>query len=229
MMLPDVLIILAMVILVGGPLLGLIFHRSDRARSVKAAESTKPETGDEQQAFTYHPRLIKRYRLDRHVAYVCLNAGLLMYGAGVILSPEPNSNLAELSYQMQQSLGLCLMVGSSMALTGSTLGARIGRRHRIMASISNNPLAPMLGDDIRLPYTMASAGLLAIGVSMGFYVTTLIGSAPSKVLGTLGGGVSVGVGMMCLILGPKLIWFIRDYNRARTRLLVEAHHRMSAD
>lgn len=224
MTLPGALIVLAMVILVGGPILGMVFYRSDRARSVKAAESSKPE--QPALASSYHPRTIKRYRLDRHIAYVCLHAGLFMYGMGVLLSPAPNSNLTDLSYEMQQSLGLCLLVGSSMALVGSALGARIGRRRRIMASISDNPLTPMLGDDIRFPYTVASAGLLAIGVSMGFYINTLVGSAPSKILGTLGGGVSVGIGMMCLILGPAFIWSIRDYNRARARLLTEIQNRM---
>jgi hypothetical protein len=225
--LPGALIVLAMVILVGGPILGLAFYRSDRARSVKAAESTRP-VEQPAVASTYRPQIVKRYRLDRHVAYVCLHAGLFMYGTGVLLSPAPNSNLADLSYELQQSLGLCLLVGSSMVLAGSALGARISRRRRIMASISDNPLAPMLGDDIRFPYTVASAGLLAIGVSMGFYITTLVGSAPSKVLGTLGGGVSVGIGMMCLILGPTFIWSIRNYNRARARLLTEVQNRMGA-
>lgn len=227
MTLPGALIILAMVILVGGPLLGLVFHRSERARSVRSAESSRTES-DEPTVTTYRPQIVKRYRLDRHIAYVCLHAGLFMYGMGVLLSPAPNSNLSDLSYDMQQSLGLCMLVGSFMALVGSTLGARICRRYRIMASISDNPLAPMLGDDIRFPYTVASAGLLAIGVSMGFYITTLVGSAPSKVLGTLSGGVSVGIGTMCLILGPKFLWFIRDYNRARARLLTEVLNRMSS-
>lgn len=230
MNLSGALILLAMSILVIGPSLGLIFFRPDRARSVKVAE-TKPKNValHYNQALVYYPEVIKRYRLDRHVTYVCLHIGLFMYGAGVILSPAPNTNLTGLSFDTQQSLGLNLLIGSSMVLAGSTLGASIGRCRKIMHSVSDNPLSPILGDDIRFPYTVACAGLLSIGVSMGFYIWTLIGSAPSKVLGTLGGGVSVGIGLMCLILVPELIWRIRQYNDAYDLLLTEANKRSEAN
>lgn len=227
MTLPGALIVLAMLLLVAGPVLGLAFFSSDRARSVRFAESTEQAVAQElSQVVIYHPEIVKRYRLDRHHSYIWIHAGLWLYGWGVLLSPGPNTNLAALSWGTQQALGLCLLVGSTLALIGLTLGARVGRHRRIAPKVSRNIMSPMLGDDIRLPYTLACTGLFSILVSMGFYDYTVIASSPSKLLGTLGGGLSGAIGLMCITLSIEFILRIRSYTRARDKLLAEAYTRM---
>lgn len=223
MTLPGVLVALALILLVAGPVLGLVLFSSDRARSVKVAEDIDPEPVVDQ-VVIYHPEIIKRYRLDRHQSYVWIHVGLWLYGWGVLLSPAPSSNLSGLSWSTQQALGLCVLVGSTLALIGLSLGARIGRL-RIAGHVSRNIMSPMLGDDIRLPYTLACTGLFSILISMGFYDYTLISTAPDKLLGTLGGGLSGAIGLMCISLGIEFIQRIRAYTRAYDKLLTEAHRR----
>lgn len=225
MTLPAALIALAMLLLVGGPVLGLVFFSSDRARSVKVAEDNEQAVATElSQVVIYHPEIIKRHRLDRHQSYVWIHVGLWLYGWGVLLSPAPSSNLSGLSWGTQQALGLCVLVGSTLALIGLVLGARVGRL-RIAGKVSRNIMSPMLGDDIRLPYTLACTGLFSILISMGFYDYTLISTAPDKLLGTLGGGLSGAIGLMCISLGIEFIQRIRAYTRAYDKLLTEAHRR----
>jgi hypothetical protein len=90
-------------------------------------------------------------------------------------------------------------------------------------------LSPMLGDDIRFPYTLACAGLLSVGVSMSFYAHTIWATSQDRLLGTLGGGLSMAFVGMCITLGMKFIGRIRDYSVARDRLLAEALARMDRD
>lgn len=225
MTLPGVLVALALILLVAGPVLGLVLFNSDRARSVKIAEDDDPEPpAQSDQVVIYYPEIVKRYRLDRHQSYVWIHVGLWLYGWGVLLSPAPSSNLSGLSWGTQQALGLCVLVGSTLALVGLVLGARVGR-WRIAGKVSRNIMSPMLGDDIRLPYTLACTGLFSILVSMGFYDYTLISTAPDKLLGTLGGGLSGAIGLMCISLGIEFIQRIRAYTRAYDKLLTEAHRR----
>lgn len=229
MTLPAALIALAMVLLVAGPVFGLVFFSSDRARSVKVAEENETAVAAElSQVVIYHPEIIRRHRLDRHQSYVWIHCGLWLYGWGVLLSPAPSSNLAALSWSTQQALGLCVLVGSTLALIGLALGARRGR-WRIAGKVSRNIMSPMLGDDIRLPYTLACTGLFSILVSMGFYDYTLISTAPDKLLGTLGGGLSGAIGLMCIGLGVEFVLRIRSYTRAREKLLAEAFVRMDRE
>lgn len=229
MTLPDALITLAMALMIGGPALGMAFFRSERALSVRIAESGAPSVDQLlEQVVIYHPEIVKRHRLDRHQSYVWIHLGLWSYSWGVLLSATPNSNLAALSWGTQQALGLCLLVGSSLALVGLTLGAHIGGL-RIAPRVSRNLMSPMLGDDVRLPYSLACAGLSAIFVSMGFYAYTVIAASPSKLLGTLGGGLSAAIGLMCVGLSAEFIARIRAYTRARELLLAEALHRMDRE
>jgi hypothetical protein len=227
--LPGALIVLAMVLLVTGPVLGMVFFSSDRARSVKAAEDAPDEVAQQlQQVVIYHPEIIKRHRLDRHQSYVWIHVGLWLYGWGVLLSPAPSSNLAGLSWSTQQALGLCVLVGSTLALGGIALGARLGRWH-IAGRVSRNVMSPMLGDDIRLPYTLACTGLFSILVSMAFYDYTIISTSLDKLLGTLGGGLSGAVGLMCVSLSVEFVQRIRVYTQAREKLLAEAVTRMGRE
>lgn len=224
MTLPAALIMLAMLLLVAGPVLGLVFFSSDRARSVKDAEDAGADELQIEQVVIYHPEIIRRHRLDRHQSYVWIHVGLWLYGCGVLLSPSPSSNLAGLSWGTQQALGLCVLVGSTLALVGLSLGGRVGRL-RIAPRVSRNIMSPMLGDDVRLPYTLAVTGLFSIFVSMGFYDWTIISTSPDKLLGTLGGGISGAIGLMCIGLSVEFIARIRAYMRAYDNLLTEARRR----
>jgi hypothetical protein len=191
---------------------------------VKDAEDAGADELQIEQVVIYHPEIIRRHRLDRHQSYVWIHVGLWLYGCGVLLSPSPSSNLAGLSWSTQQALGLCVLVGSTLALVGLSLGAPVWR-WRIAGAVSRNVMSPMLGDDIRLPYTLGCTGLFSIFVSMGFYDWTIVSTSPDKLLGTLGGGISGAIALMCITLAVEFIARIRAYMRAYDNLLTEARRR----
>lgn len=210
-------LIVAAILLVGAPLLGAILFSSDRARRVKIAEGQTDVVVEQIQRLRIkHPEIGRRPRLDRHDSYVWLHVGLWLYGWGVILAPAPNSYLAALSWSTQQALGLCLLLGSTLALTGLMLGLRVGR-WRIARRVHTNVVSTVLGDDIRLPYMLGWAGLLSIAVSMWFYAITIITFAYP-----LGSAISAAIGCMCLTLAYRFAGQIRRYSRDREHLVAEA-------
>lgn len=164
-------------------------------------------------------------RLDRHDSYVWLMGGLLLYSIGAVLTAAPNSNLSALSYSTQIVLGLVLMFGTLMTLIGTAMGGKVFR-WRFFNRVHNNLTSGLLGDDIRIPYILNWFGLLSIAVCMSFYAWTIIATSTSRLLGTLGGGLSLAIIGMCLTLGVRLILTIIRYIRVREDLLAEAVSRM---
>lgn len=221
MTLSAVLIILAGVLLIGSMAVGVAFFSPDRARAVKLAEIA-PQAVMEQIGHlrVLHPELVKRDRLDRHDSYVFVNLGLWLYGWGVILASAPNSNLSSLSWDTQHLLGVCLLIGSSLTLIGSTLGLRLGRI-RIARRVSDHLLSELLGDDLRIPYALGWCGLLSTGMSLWIYGYTVWDTASSRMLGTLGGGLSAMIGCSCVTLAVRFIARSHRYSADRDELLDE--------
>jgi hypothetical protein len=215
------LLVAGAVLLVVIPVVGAVAFSREGAENMRLAE-LQPDAVVERihRLHIRHPELIKADRLDRHDAYIWLNVGLWMYGLGVILAAAPNSNLSGLSWGTQNALGLCLLFGTTCTLTGTVLGARIGKL-RILRRVSDNLLTELLGDDIRLPYSLGGSGMLSVSVAMWTYAETIIVTAHSRLLGTLGGGLSVAIGCMCLTLGVRFFARSRRYDRARDELIAE--------
>lgn len=223
MTLAGALVVTAMVLLVIGPLMATVLFTPRRAANVRIAEIQTQAMAEHIAALrTVHPEIVRTTRVDRHHSYIWIHVGLFLYGLGVTLAPAPNSNLSTLSWATQQALGLCLLVGSTIALTGITLGARITKHRRIAPGVARNLVSGILGDDIRLPYTLACFGLLSIAVAMGYYVAGIIIASHGRLYGTLGGGLSAAIGTMCVTLGAVLLQRIRSYSKARSLLIAEA-------
>jgi hypothetical protein len=219
---PWLLIGLAIALAVAGPVLGLVTFSPERAEAVRRAEA-QPQAVVEQIATLriLHPEMVKHDRLDRHDFYVFVNIGLWMYGWGVLLAPSPNSNLSTLSWDTQQLLGMCMIVGASLSLIGSALGLRIGPV-RFARRVSDNLLSDLLGDDLRAPYVLGWCGLLSTAVSLWVYGFTIWQTASSRLLGTLGGGLSAMIGLACITLGVRFIARSHRYSHDRDELLAEA-------
>lgn len=222
----TILVAVFIVAAAAAPVVGLIAgiagFSPERARAVLVAESLPAFAPEQiQQLRIRHPDIIRVDRLDRHDSYIWLLIGLWCYGwwAG-FLSPVPQSNLSTQSIATQQVLAMSLIVGTTLALIGVVLGLRIGRWH-IARFVSSNPLAGLLGADIRMPYALAWFGLLSAGVSMGVYAWTTWTAAPARLLGTLGGWLSMATCLMCLTLGARLLVRLRRYTVERDQLIAE--------
>lgn len=127
--------------------------------------------------------------------YVWIHIGLCMVAWGILLSPPLTGVLTTLSWETQQLLAVCMLSGFSMALTGAAMGARYFFR-RI---------------DIRVAYTFGIAGLLSVFVSMATYAWVIATNA--TLVGTLGGGLTVGIGCGCVHKAVNLVREIRRINR----------------
>lgn len=231
MTVPGALISLSFVLLAAGFIVGLTFYSPDRTRAIKIAESQPPVVMTQLIRLYAPPELHRSERLDRHDAYVWQQVGLWLYSGGVILAEAPNSNLSELSFSTQSSLGVCLMVGTTLALVGTSLGLRLHWFGDVVVArrIADNLTSEMLGDDVRLPYALAWGGLLSTAVSMFFYAATVMLEAHARLVETLGGAVSATAGCMCLTLSVKFIRAARRYVRDRAALIIEAVARIERE
>jgi hypothetical protein len=219
MTLPGVLIVFAMVLFMAVLLVGLVYYSRDRAESVREAERL-PTAEQIVQLGLLPRRPAPTNRQDRHDAYIWLHVGLLLVGLGIVLAPAPASALTTLSWDAQKLLGLCMLTGSGIALTGVLMG--VGHRSKIR----DNVVSQQLGDDVRLPYTFAALGLFSVGVSMGGYGWAIY--QYSTLVGTLGGGLTFAILGMCVSLCIKFVLRARRYSRDRDGLLTEATRRLQA-
>lgn len=218
------LVVVALLFLFVAPVLALLFYSPERARAVKHAEVFDVTTVIRQADYLRlrHPEIVKTQRLDRHDSYIWFNLALLAFGWVVMFVEVPYSNLGSAALGTQETLGISLLLGSTLTLVGSLLGLRVGR-WRIAPSVCNNSVSIILGDDIRVPYVLAWGGLFSTSISMAFYGYTVIASAGVARMGnTLGGIAAIGIGGMCLTLVPKFIARIRKYVSARDVLIAEA-------
>lgn len=218
-----VMLVVGFAVLIGSIITGLLTFSPDRAKAVRAAEAQQ-QTMVEQMVRTHHYLPDFRCdgeRLDRHPSYVWINMGLWLYGCSILFRTGPNPNLTVLSNGTQYGLRLCMLLGATFALVGASLGVKV-LKWRIAPWIHNNFMAPLLGDDIRLPYGLACAGMVSTIGSMSIYVYALLLFDPPRLLTPLGGSLALGIIIMCLILITRMVTEILDYIRARERLITEA-------
>lgn len=226
-----VLIVFAIGILVLSLAAGAVLFSRERAEALRVIEADVQAIVG-QMGPTVPPQPIYHWpspltnRLDRHDTYVWLNFGIWLVSWNMLVTPATTSgNLALLSASTQFALALCLLVGTSMVLAGSALGFRMGR-FVIARRVRENIVSPLLGDDVRVPYVLSFFGLLSISVSMAFYTWTIVMSAPTRLLGTLGGGLGLAIIGMCLTLGGRLLVQLNGYSKARDSLLAKAAARV---
>jgi hypothetical protein len=159
---------------------------------------------------TPEARLEERKKFDRNLAYLYFHIGAWLVALGIVLSDAPSSTaVGALSWDTQQLLGLCMMLGSSSALMGSAMGSRWFRRDTY-----EHPL------DLRYPYAWGLGGLFGVGVSMWAYFVVI--AANSTAIGTLGGGLSLTFGIMSIHLGVRFAKQIVTRTRARNALTRKA-------
>lgn len=164
-------------------------------------------------------------RLDRHDAYVWIHVGLWFLALGILLAPAPNTVLSTLSWDTQRMLGVCLLVGSSLALFGVLLGGRIPfTKWRLAGQITRHEFHRELGDDIRAPYTFSWLGLISVGASMLVYAYAI--SLYSDIVGTLGGALTFALAGMCITLGARFFARVHGYNKRRDELITTAKARI---
>jgi hypothetical protein len=138
---------------------------------------------------TPEARREERKKFDRHKAYIYFHLGVWVVALGIVLSDVPSASaVAALSWETQQMLGLCMMIGSFSGLLGIAMGGRWFRRDTI-----EHPL------DVRYPYAFALASMMGVGVSMWAYFLVILMN--STVIGTLSGGLTLAFGCMCIHLG----------------------------
>jgi hypothetical protein len=159
---------------------------------------------------TPEARREERKKFDRHEAYVYFYVGVWLVALGITLSGAPASGvIAALSWETQQLLGMCMLIGSCSGLVGVTMGSRWFRRDTL-----THPL------DVRYPYAFAIGGLAGTGVSMWAYFWVIVTS--STVVGSLGGGLTLAFGAMSIHLGARFAHQIVVRTRMRNELTRQA-------
>jgi hypothetical protein len=158
---------------------------------------------------TPEARQEERRKFDRHPAYVYFHVGVLLVALGITVSGAPPSGaIGQLSWETQQFLGMCMLIGSASALIGACMGSPWFRRDSM-----HHPL------DLRFPYAWALSGLMGVGVSMWAYFVVIATS--SSVIGTLSGGLTVAFGVMSIHMGVRFAHQIVTRTRMRGQLTRE--------
>lgn len=224
-----VLLVGAFVIMVVSIILGVGgSYDASRSAATVLAEGGGKWSEQVQQLRLRHPEMGRYdrtwHRLDRHDSYVWMNIGLWMVGVGILLAPAPNTAVSSLSWDAQKSLALCILIGASVSLVGTSLGMALPFGGYFFRSISRNLLSEMLGDDVRTPYAFAWLGLFSTGIGVGGYGWTIY--EHSTFIGTLGGGLSFAILGMCCTLGGKFVARIGRYTRRRNALLAHVATRI---
>lgn len=208
-------------ILVGSIIAGITTFTPERAQAVRQAEAdveAKKVVQEISHLRISHPEIHKLARLDRHPAYLLVICALWVFGCNLFLGDTASSsNIAHLSDSIQHALAVCLLVGTSLCLMGSFSGVKVGP-WVFGRPVRAHLLAPMLGDDIRVPYIIGCAGLASTFFSMVFYVAS---TPRGRLLGTLGGVLGLAAVGICLSLGVLFSLCIRKYVEARDMLLRE--------
>jgi hypothetical protein len=146
-----------------------------------------------------------RRKWDRHPAYVYIHVGLWFVALGIMLTPlVPNASpVGLLSWQTQRLLAVCMFAGSTAALLGTAMGTRVFKH-----DTEENPL------DLRYPFIVGAGALAAMSVSLFTYFLVIL--AYSDVVGTLGGGLSVCLGVFGVHMSVAYVRQVISLGHRRT-------------
>lgn len=200
------------------PVVGAILFRPQRARNVKRVELQSEIIVQQHitELAVFHPEIVKLPRLDRHPFYIAPHVGVWSYAWCIFVGAPVTNNVASLGAVTRYTMAGCFLVGSSLALIGVVMGARVGR-WRFVRRVQNHATSPLLGDDITLPYWLGICGLVSIAVSMAIYSSTSF----KTTAGSLGGWLTAVLAAACLALIPMLHKRIREFDRHDTALIAE--------
>jgi hypothetical protein len=211
-------LVLGPIILVASFAIGLLGFNPERAQAIRSAEATSQVVIEEiRHIHIRRPEKFRHDRLDRHPMYLGIHVAAFSYAICVFSGAKVTSNISDLSPQTKFALAACFIIGSSLVLTGATMGSKIGP-FKILKGIHENMTSSMLADDIRLPYTFAAIGMVSVGISMAIYASTSF----SSTTGSLGGWVTFTSAITCAILFYQFLTRIRSYSKARDTLIAQA-------
>lgn len=221
---------LSVFLLLIAPALGLLLWSPERAKAVRRAEQHEDEIAIQVSYMQVrHPELVRCSRLDRHLSYLWIIAGLVGFTITVTFFRFPYESYGSLTVGTQPTMAISLATGSSMMAVGAFLGKRIGK-FVIGRKVSNNMVSPILGDDLRAPYVLAIFGMMSAGMSMAFYGYTAVETVGTfRFLTSLGGISALSVGGACFTLIPVFFAHLRKYVNARDLLIEEAQGRLSRE
>lgn len=118
-------------------------------------------------------------RIDRHIYYVGVMTALWFAGVGIMLVPIGAGALGTLDIGTQKLLAFALVLGSSLSLLGSSLGAP---RHRRWY----NPMRWWFpGFKEEYAYGVGAGGQIALGVALGVFGWTVM--TAGSLIGTVTG------------------------------------------
>jgi hypothetical protein len=200
------------------PILGVVAFRPQRARNVKHAERQTERVVQQHivELGVRHPEIVKKKRFDRHPFYVAPHVGVFSYAVCVFSGAPLTNNVAVLSSLTRMTMAVCFTVGATFVLMGTLMGSRLGK-WRIGRRVVDHPTAPLLGDDITLPYWLGMAGLSCVTVSMAIYSSTSFqtttGSLGGWLTATLAGASAAGIIHLYLL--------VREFERNEAVLVSE--------
>lgn len=213
---------LAVVLLVICPIAGVILFHPRRALAVKEAEAnTDIVVQHITELAVIHPEIIKLPRVDRHPFFLAPHVGVFAYACCLFAGATVTSNVAAMPAATRYTMATCFLIGSALVLVGSLMGVQVGR-WTLGSRVRRHVTAPLLGDDISLPYWLDCAGLFAVGISMAIYSSTSFKSTT----GSLGGWLTAALAIAAICVVPTLYARIREFERNEAVLLAEVQARI---
>lgn len=208
--------ILVLVLCIG---IGLFGFKPERAQAIREGEAEGSSVVIEEirRVHVGPPDRFRRGRIDRHPFYIGPMIAAMGYSACVLAGASVTNNVASLSDTQLFTMGACFLIGSTLALSGAAMGARVGR-WQIASSVRDHIAAARLGDDIRLPYTFAGIGMFPMGISAGIYSATSFTST----VGSLGGWLSGLLAGQCALMLCVYYRRTRQYTRTLKAVVNEA-------
>lgn len=214
-------LVLGPVILFSSLMIGLFGYSPEKARAIRNAEDHQIVLEEVRTIHIARPERFRHERLDRHPSYLSLHIAMWGYSWCVFAGQAVTSNVNALSPQTRTTMAISFLVGSSLVLFGSLMGARIGR-WRVLRGIHDNITAPRLADDVRLPYALACAGLFSMMIGTGIYAWTSFQST----WGSVGGWITGTACIASAWLIGQFLSRIRRYSMARDLLINQAVSRL---
>lgn len=207
---------------------GMRAFNADRARSVKHAEQIDRGLQDQVVLVARtHPEVVRVARLDRHPFYLGSFACILGYAICVFSGATLTSNVTSLGGSTRTTMAWTFLLGSLLVLAAGALGTTLFGK-TIKPSVRIHPTCDALGDDISLPYRLASAGMSVVAVGAAIYSWTSF-TSDTGTSASLGGWLTGGVATMSVLTIILMFFRTRFFEKWDAVLTREARQRMEAD